>query len=170
MKKLTLLFCAFLFCVHMSQAQTDAELGVLSIGLVVSDLEASERFYKEIIGMEEVRQFSLDEKWADDAGASNGKPFSVKMLKQKNLPSATILKLAYFDQMDKKPDMSGVDVNAGVNYLTFSYGADDFEAVVKRIEAAGIEKMGWVSRDRYRLFFIKDPDGVFVELFGPPEK
>lgn len=170
MKKLSLLFCAFLICIQFTHAQTDAELGVLSIGLVVSDLEASEQFYKEVIGMEEVRQFSLDEKWADDAGASNGKPFSVKMLKQKNLPSATILKLAFFDQMDKKPDMSGVDVNAGVNYLTFSYGADDFEAVVKRIEAAGIKKMGWVSRDRYRLFFIKDPDGVFVELFGPPEK
>lgn len=170
MKKLTLILCAFLVITCFSQAQTDAELGVLSIGLVVSDLEASKQFYMEIIGMEEVRQFSLDEQWAEDAGASNGKPFSVKMLKQKNLPSATILKLAYFDQMDKKPNMSGLDVNAGVNYLTFSYGSDDFDAVVKRIEAAGIEKFGWVSRDRYQLFFIKDPDGVFVELFGPPAK
>ena len=170
MKKLSFFFIAFLSIVSMIRAQTDAELGVASIGLVVSDLEASEQFYKEIIGMEEIRQFSLDAQWAVEAGASNGKPFSVKMLKQKNLPSATILKLAYFESMDKKPEMSGVDVQAGVNYLTFSYSADDFEAVIERIEAAGIEKMGWVSRDRYRLFFIKDPNGVFVELFGPPEQ
>ncbi len=169
MKKLTLLFIAFLLISIVTRAQTDAELGVASIGLVVSDLPASERFYKEIIGMEEIRQFSLDEKWADDAGASNGRPFSVKMLKQKNLPSATILKLAYFEKMEKKPEMSGVDVQAGVNYLTFSYDAKGFEEIVDRIEKAGIEKMGWVSRDRYRLFFIKDPDGVFVEIFGPPE-
>lgn len=168
MKKLVISFIAFLSIFSAAQAQSDAELGVAAIGLVVSDLQASEQFYKEIVEMEEVRQFSLDQTWAQDAGASNGKPFSVKMLKQKNRPSATVLKLAYFDQMRKRPEQSGVDVQSGVNYLTFSYDAEGFEALMGRLEKAGIERLGMVERDRYRLFFVKDPDGIFIEFFGPP--
>ncbi|HEY9117899.1 MAG TPA: hypothetical protein VIN11_08755, partial [Roseivirga sp.] len=81
--------------------QSNEELGVLAIGLVVSDIKASEKFYTEIVGMVPAGQFSLDEQWSKEAGAANNKPFSVKMFKMKDQPSATILKLAYFDKTAK---------------------------------------------------------------------
>ncbi len=142
--------------------QMDDELGVLAIGLVVSDIDASEKFYTDIIGMVPAGQFSLDEQWSEDAGAANNKPFSVKMFKMKNKPSATILKLAYFDKTAKNKASKGIDIKSGVNYLTFSY--DDLAPVLTRIENAGIKIVGDVKRDNYRIIFIRDPDGIFVEL------
>ena len=169
MKNISISFIAFLMIMGPVCAQSNADLGAAAIGLVVSDVEASEAFYKDILGFVEVVEFSLDEAWSDEAGAANGKPFTVKMLKQKNLPSATTLKLAYFATMDKRPDMSGIDVHSGVNYLTFRYTLEGFNEIVDNLKKAGIAMTGWVKRDNYQLFFIKDPDGIFVEIIGPPE-
>ena len=142
--------------------QSNEELGVLAIGLVVSDIKASEKFYTEIVGMVPAGQFSLDEQWSKEAGAANNKPFSVKMFKMKDQPSATILKLAYFDKTAKGKQTKGIDVNAGVNYLTFSY--KELAPVINRINSAGIEIVGDVERDGYWIIFIRDPDGIFIEL------
>lgn len=142
--------------------QSNEELGVLAIGLVVSDIEASEKFYTEIVGMVPSGQFSLDEQWSKEAGAANNKPFSVKMFKMKNMDSATILKLAYFDKTSKQKEKKGIDVSSGVNYLTFSYKSLD--PVIERIEKAGIKIIGDVKREGYRIIFINDPDGMYVEM------
>ncbi|WP_420385553.1 VOC family protein [Roseivirga sp.] len=142
--------------------QNDEELGVLAIGYVVSDIEASEKFYTEIVGMVPAGQFRLDEQWSKEAGAANNKPFTVKMFKMKDRPSATILKLAYFDKTKKQKGKKGIDVSSGVNYLTFSY--QSLTPVLERIEKAGIEIVGDVKRDNYRIIFIRDPDGTYVEL------
>ena len=80
----------------------------------------------------------------------------------KNRASATILKLAYFEKTNKQKAKKGIDVSAGVNYLTFSY--DDLTSVLTRVENAGIDIIGDVKRDNYRIIFIRDPDGVFIEL------
>lgn len=142
--------------------QSNEELGVLAIGLVVSDIEASEKFYTEIVGMVPSGQFSLDEQWSKEAGAANNNPFSVKMFKMKNMDSATILKLAYFDKTSKQKEKKGIDVSSGVNYLTFSYKSLD--PVIERIEKAGIKIIGEVKREGYRIIFINDPDGMYVEM------
>lgn len=170
MKKITFTFFAFLFVTHFSWSQSNAEHGAAAIGLIVSDVEASQEFYKDVLGFVELFEFSLDEAWSDEAGAANGKPFSVKVLKQKNLPTATTLKLAYFEKTKKQPDLSGIDVQSGVNYVTFRYNLEEFNGIVKKVQDAGIKMTGWVKRDNYQLFFIKDPDGIFVEIIGPPEK
>lgn len=162
MKKMIFFLVLFL-SFHLSQAyQDDAELGVLAIGFVVSDIGTSEKFYTEVIGMVPTGQFSLDNQWSKEAGAANDKPFSVKMFKMKNRASATILKLAYFEKTKKQKTKKGIDVSSGVNYLTFSY--DDLTAVLGRIENAGIKIVGDVIRDNYRIVFIRDPDGMFIEL------
>jgi len=150
-------------------AQSPSELGVAAIGYVVSDIGASEFFYTDIIGMVPAGEFSLDEAWSKDAGVANGKPFSVKMFKMVDAPSATILKLAYFETMEDRPNQSGVDQSAGVNYLTLHYSTEEFYQVVERVKRAEIEVLGWVKRESYQLVFIKDPDGLFVELVGPPD-
>jgi len=165
MRNLRTLFNLLLLLVisfNLSAWQNDEELGVLAVGLVVSDIEASEKFYTQIVGMQPTIEFSLDELWSKEAGAANDKPFSVKMFKMKNKASATILKLAYFDKTKKQKVRDGIDKLSGVNYLTFSYTSLD--PVIQRIENAGIEIIGDVKRENYRIIFIKDPDGIYIEM------
>lgn len=170
MKKVYISLLLVLFLGIVRSQNTAADLGVAAIGLVVSDIEKSEKFYTQIIGMSAAGAFSLDEEWSKEAGASGNRPFSVKMFKIKEVASSTILKLAYFDKVAPRPPQTGIDVNAGVNYLTFHLSMDDFKSTVDRIKKAKIDIIGWVKRDTYQLLFIKDPDGVFVELVGPPVK
>ena len=148
--------------------ETPADLGVAAIGYVVSDIEKSEKFYTEILGMVPAGSFSLDEAWSQEAGAANGRPFSVKMFRMVDTNTATIVKLAYFDKIPPRPAQSGIDAYVGVNYLTLHY--NELETVANRIKKAGIEIVGWVKRDSYQLFFIRDPDGQFIELVGPPDR
>lgn len=154
---------------YISYSQSDADLGVAAIGLVVSDIEISENFYGAILGMKQVGEFSLDEPWSQDAGVANGKPFSVKVFKMKDRSSATVLKLAYFDNTEKSVEKQAINTRSGVNYMTLHYSAEEFKQVTERIAAAAIKKWGWVKRDSYQLFFIQDPDGLFVEIVGPPD-
>ena len=162
------IFIALASHILLASAQDSrAELGVLAIGLVVSDIEASEKFYTEIMGMVPAGSFDLSTEWSKDAGAANDRPFSVKMFKTVDQNTATVLKLAYFDDVPSRPQQKGVDSYAGVNYLTFRY--NDLNDITQRIKKAGIEILGWVSQPTYQLFFIRDPDGVFVELIGPPK-
>ena len=168
MRYVLLLLSLILFTVHSLKAQKSAaDLGVAAIGLVVSDITASELFYTDIVGMKATGGFSLDEEWSEDAGAAHGRPFSVKTFKMVDGPSATVLKLAYFDSVPARPEQSGVDSYAGVNYITLSYNADSFNFMVERLEKNKIPIEGWVKRESYQLLFIKDPDGVFLELIGP---
>ena len=164
MKKLAfiLLWCCFATAMH---GQSPADLGVAAIGLVVSDIEKSEAFYTEVIGMEAAGEFSLTSAWSDEAGMAGGKPFSVKMFKMNSSPSATILKLAWFEETETRANMTDVGLTSGVNYLTLHY--NDLAEVEKRVKDAGIDIVGRVAGEGYQLFIIKDPDGIYIELVGP---
>ncbi len=139
-----------------------AELGVGAIGLVVNDLKKSEKFYTEIIGMKEAGGFELSEEWAQEAGMSENRPFAVKVFKMRNTNTATMLKLAYFDEVKASEDSKGIGQNAGVNYITFYL--DELKGVKERIKNAGIAVIGEVEREAYKLVIVRDPDGIFVEL------
>lgn len=168
MKKLVLVILLFFGSFSVISQNTKADFGSAGIGLVVSDIEASERFYTEVVGLVQAGRFHIDENWSKEAGTANNKPFSVKIFKTVKAESATRLKLAYFDSVEPKPEQTGIDAHAGVNYITFHF--NDFNAVIERIKKHNIKIEGWVKRDKYQLVFIKDPDGVFVELVGPPEE
>ena len=160
--------CLTLSLYFSLNAQSNAELGVGAMGIVVSDIEASERFYKEILGLSPIGGFSLDEAWSKEAGAANNRPFSVKQFKLQDRPSGTIVKLAYFEKTKKQARPKGIDKRSGVNYITLYYTKEHFDKTIERIEKAGIELVGWVKRERYQLVFVQDPDGIYVELVAPP--
>jgi catechol 2,3-dioxygenase-like lactoylglutathione lyase family enzyme len=82
-------------------------------------------------------------------------------------PGATLLKLAYFEASDPRPPQEGLDTPAGVNYLTLGY--PDLGPVVARLRQGGIPILGYVQRETYQLIFVRDPDGLFIELVGPAE-
>ncbi|MGI9546982.1 MAG: VOC family protein [Flavobacteriaceae bacterium] len=158
------LFVFIFICLFMpvSMYSQSAEMGVGAIGLVVSDIAASEHFYTDILGMQHIGGFELSEEWSKEAGMSNNRPFAVKSYKMVNSESATVLKLAYFDQLELSNDLQGIEQRPGVNYLTFYY--QDLMNVRKRITNAKIPIVGEVERESYALLIIRDPDGVYVEL------
>ena len=145
-------------------AQTDR---ISAIGYVVEDIDRSETFYTKVLGMEPAGSFSLDTTWSREAGAANGRPFSVKMFRLGDGPEATLLKLAYFESTSPRLPQEGLDTPAGVNYLTLAYA--DLQPVIDRLRIAGVPVAGYVRRENYQLIFIRDPDGLFIELVGPPE-
>ena len=169
MKRFVLTVLLGFFLMACWAQESSADLGVAAIGMVVSDIEKSEKFYTEIIGMTPAGSFDLSPTWSKEAGAANGQPFSVKMFKMVDRDAATILKLAYFDKVEARPEQLGVNDYAGVNYLTFNYTKTSFQQVISRLDKANIEKLGGVKREGYQLIFIKDPDGIFIELVGPPD-
>jgi catechol 2,3-dioxygenase-like lactoylglutathione lyase family enzyme len=55
----------------------------------------------------------------------------------------------------------------GIRHLTFA--VDDLDAVVAGVRALGAELVGEVQRyeDRYRLCYVRGPEGIIVELAEP---
>ena len=158
----TVLLGFFILMVSFQSRSQAAELGVGAIGLVVSDIDRSEKFYTEIVGMENSGGFELSKEWSAEAGMSDNRPFAVRTYRMNDNPAATTLKLAHFDKIDARPHPSGINKESGVNYLTFYY--DDLEGVRERIAKAGIKIVGEVEGEGYALVIIRDPDGIFIEL------
>ncbi len=156
-----LLLCGVVSTVAAQQPQIGA------IGYVVTDIDRSQSFYTEVLGMLPAGGFSLDSTWSREAGAASGRPFSVRQFRLGDGPGATVLKLAYFGDSHARPPQNGLDSPAGVNYLTLTY--PDLTPVVERVKKAGIPILGTVRRNSYQLIFIRDPDGLFIELVGPPD-
>ena len=170
MKKLPLLALLLTFSLGTAQVQKNAELGVGAMGIVVSDIDASETFYKDLLGLTPIGGFSLDEQWSQEAGAANNLPFSVKQFKLQDTPGGTIIKLAYFEKTKKQTKPKGINKKSGVNYITLYYTSDAFYKAIERLKKADIELAGWVKREYYQIVFVQDPDGIYVELVAPPEK
>ena len=140
---------------------------ISAIGYVVEDIDRAERFYTKVLGMTPAGSFSLDTTWSREAGAASGRPFSVRQFRLGEGPGATLLKLAYFESAAPRAPQDGLDTPAGVNYLTLFY--KDLQPVVARLRKEGIPVLGYLRRETYQRLFVRDPDGLFIELVGPPD-
>jgi catechol 2,3-dioxygenase-like lactoylglutathione lyase family enzyme len=160
----SLFFLAFaLFFACKNQAPE----GELQIGLVVSDLDKSLDFYKNIIGMTETGGFEVDGQFSAETGLSDGKPFKVRLLKLTDTPSATTLKLACCSDSTLAAMPVFVSETPGVRYLTFE--VKSLKAIKKQLQQNGIQLLGKTPIDMgegQELIMVHDPDGVFVEIIG----
>ena len=151
------------------EKSSEAENGVLQIGLVCSDLNKSLSFYTNIIGMKDVGGFEVDAKFGTDSGLSDSKPFKVKTLKLVDSPVATTLKLACCSDSTGTPPKYVTDT-PGVRYITFEVPST--KAIKERLAKNGIALLGKEPvdlGDNLELFLVRDPDGVFVEIIGGKE-
>jgi catechol 2,3-dioxygenase-like lactoylglutathione lyase family enzyme len=148
------------------QAQDDYEKTAISIGVVVSNLETSLDFYTNIMGMEETGELDLDGSFGKVSGLTGGKPLLVKILKLKNSPDATELKLVSFGNEKTDVDNHIQDQN-GMQYTTFFIKST--ENIIKRIRENNIKFLGDTPiqlPDGRTFILIQDPDGVFIEIIG----
>lgn len=171
MKKLCLLMVAgviLFFSSGPAHAQGDFTSETIDIGVIVSDLDESLDFYKEVVGMKQTGEFSVDETMAKESGLSNGVPFDVKVLKLGTGEEATQFKLMSFGSRAARQNNDYIYDHTGMQYITIN--VKDLSPVVERVKAHDVSMLGnspvKLGEDRY-LLLIRDPDDTFVELIGP---
>lgn len=172
MKRIGLWFCCAAMAASAAMAQDDAFTSrVIHIGMVVSDLEASMEFYKDIIGMTQVdrTEFEVAADFATRAGLTDGLPLSVKVLKLGRGDLATELKLMSFGDRAEKPEKpKHIHDRVGIRYITIY--VRELNPILERLQANEIELLGETPiplRGNDHFVLIQDPDGTFVELIGP---
>src|SRR5262249_14531020 len=83
-------------------AESVAARTTIDLGMVVSDLDKSVAFYKDVVGFQEAPGFKVPGDWAKDVGLTNGKPLDIKVLVLGEGDSATKLKLMQVAGTDPK--------------------------------------------------------------------
>jgi glyoxylase I family protein len=127
--------------------------GLHHLALICSDVERTIQFYQELIGfplveLMENRDYKGSTHLFFDMGNDN--------------------LLAFFDfpGLGLQP---GIEALGGVQHIAISTTSENFEAVKKRLEAAGIQYLG-PDRGANDSIYFKDPDGIQIELIREPLK
>ncbi|MDA0833217.1 MAG: VOC family protein [Planctomycetota bacterium] len=145
----------------------------VDFGIVVSDIDKSVAFYKDVIGATELDGFDVPADFAGETGLSNNKAFHVHVLVLGEDDTATKIKLMQFpDAPGKKVNNDFIHSSLGVSYLTVF--VTDLSASLKRAEAHGVKPVakGPVGLpegfpEEIALACVRDPDGNLIELVGP---
>jgi catechol 2,3-dioxygenase-like lactoylglutathione lyase family enzyme len=133
------------------------------LALVVQDLERSVRFYRDVLGMEEIKQVIVsDEKASKGRFAAKGfrfrtfrtGPLALKLVEVKTAPAST---------------RGLVDSHTGVRYIAFV--VDDLDTTYRQLRDRRVEFASAIlpaesDQGVGRLVFFRDPDGNLLELYG----
>jgi len=141
----------------------------IDIGIVVSDVEKSAKFYKEALGFTEVRGFEVSKEMGGDSGLVDYQAFKVRVFVLADESTATRIKLMDFPGVkSKKVDNKYINSSLGFSYLTVL--VSDTTAAVERAKKAGVKPV----KEPYQLgasgsylTMLNDPDGNIIELVGP---
>ena len=171
MKKLIgILFMLALIHTPAMAAEEEFSLSTIHMGMIVSDLEKSMSFYKDIVGFVQVdtTEFDVDADFGKRSGLTDSLAFHVEVLKLGKGEQATQLKLMSFGDKPKKQKNEYIHSNTGIQYLTIY--VTELEPIVERIKKNKVKLLGEtpvpLGTDKH-FVLVKDPDGTFVELIGP---
>jgi lactoylglutathione lyase len=148
----------------------------IDLGMVVSDIDKSLKFYKDVLGFTEVTGFKVPPQFALDTGLSNKLELDVHVLVLGQGETATKLKLMQFKSAPgARVDNTFIHSSYGFRYLTIP--VKDLNHAVESAAKAGGKPIAkgpvplpegfpaGVALANYR-----DPDGNLVELVGPWKK
>lgn len=151
-----------------AQTQNEFARSGIAVGVVVEDLQKSLEFYINVIGMVQIREFSVDAEKARKMGLSDGQSFDIKVLKLINSEDASEWKLMSFSKKSDPSKQGYIPEKNGFRYVTIF--VKSMKPVLERIRKCGVKTMGETPMmlDSNRQFVsVRDPDGNFVELIGP---
>jgi catechol 2,3-dioxygenase-like lactoylglutathione lyase family enzyme len=142
---------------------------VIDMGMVVSDLERSAKFYTESLGMVEVKGFSVTGELGRKIGLIDNHPVDIRVFVPAESDGATRIKMMSFPGVSgKAADQSFIHSALGIRYLTMYVASAD--ATLERLAKAGVKPIGETPvslGNNLRLITVRDPDGNFIELIGP---
>ncbi len=147
----------------------------IDLGCVVSDLEASIKFYTEAVGFTVSGEFEVGGDYAKDVGLTDGKSLSIKVLTLGEGEEATKLKLMQVEGGSAPLANDHIHTTLGFSYITIFVKSTD-EAMA-RLKKAGVKPLAKGPlplpanlNPEIALTVLRDPDGNFVELVGPKPK
>lgn len=136
-----------------------------NVGVVVDDLPAAIAFFVEL-GMELEGEASVEGRWVDGVVGLDGVRVDIALVRTPDGHGR--LELTKFHA----PPAIGAEPNAPANTLglrRIMFTVDDIEDVLARLRAHGGELVGEVEQyeDRYRLCYVRGPEGIIVSLAEP---
>ncbi|MFM8734993.1 MAG: VOC family protein [Pirellulales bacterium] len=145
----------------------------IDLGCVVSNLDASVRFYTEGIGFRELNGFHVPAPLAADAGLTDTRPLDIRVLVLGEGDSATKLKLMQVAGVAPRTgDTEFIHSHTGFRYLTIMVA--DTDAALARLATLGVKPLAKSPvalpddlAKGMHLTCVRDPDGNIVELIGP---
>jgi len=176
MKKVILILCLVSlaalagFVAEKEIAKMEFASNTIQVGMIVSDLPASMKFYKEVLGfMQEAGRpsFDVDAEFGKKSGLTDSLPIHVEVLKLGAGPESTQLKLITFGDKAKKQENNYISTHTGVQYLTIQ--VKNLTPFVESIKKHNVKFAGDtpIPLGDNHFVLVKDPDGTFVELIGP---
>jgi catechol 2,3-dioxygenase-like lactoylglutathione lyase family enzyme len=156
-----------------AEAKSEFARTTIDLGVVVSDVAKSVKFYTDAIGFAEAPGFSVPADFCADAGLTDSHKLDIRVLVLGEGDSATKLKLMQVPSASsKKTDNAYIHSQLGYRYLTI-YVADT-DAALERLKKAGVKPVakgpvplppGFPAG--MALVVVRDPDGNLIELIGP---
>jgi lactoylglutathione lyase len=148
----------------------------IDLGMVVSDIDKSLAFYKDVLGFTEVPGFKVPGQFGEETGLSNKLDLDVHVLVLGSGPTATKLKLMQFKTAPgARVDNSFIHSSYGYRYLTIA--VKNVNAAVERANKAGGKLVAKCPvplptgfPEGLGLANYRDPDGNLIELVGPWKK
>lgn len=173
MKSLICLLATFSLFISLASAdESEFRTATIDLGIVVSDLDKSIKFYTEAVGLNSTGEFTAAKDVTRDSGLSAGEEIVIKKLALGKGKGATTIKLMQ-SAMDKskKSDQTYITSSLGFSYLTIHVNST--KIALKRLKKAGVKVLAKgpaiIPGGKVALTVVKDPDGNFVELVGPAD-
>lgn len=130
-------------------------------GIVVDDLEASLRFYQDMLGFEVVKRMDEVGNFIDRISSlQNVKVTTVKMA----IPDGQMIELLYYHTHPRKRDVREI-CDIGIGHIAFT--VDDLDGEYDKLKKEGVQfnASPQLSPDGYaKVTFCKAPEGTFIEL------
>jgi len=171
------LFCFLILIAQLCAKESNFSTQTIDLGLVVSDIDKSLKFYKDVIGFQELDGFKVSGKFPKLVGLTDGAELNIHVLTLGDEESATKLKLMQVSGKKKSRIIKQPYIHTvtGFSYLTIF--VENVDKGLERAEKSGYEayaKSPQVLPDGLPqdicLLMLKDPDGNFVEIVGPLTK
>jgi catechol 2,3-dioxygenase-like lactoylglutathione lyase family enzyme len=132
------------------------------VGIVIDDLAAAIEFFVEL-GLVLQGEGTVEGRWVDRVVGLEGVRADIAMMQTPDGNGR--LELTKFHSPSIQGDNLQAPANTpGIRHVAFA--VEDIEAIVARLRARGAELVGELERykDRYRLCYVRGPEGIIIEL------
>ena len=131
-------------------------------GIVVTDLEAALRFYRDLLGFRETKRLEESGAYIDNMLALDGAQVTTVKL---TAPDGNLIELLHFRTHPRPRPPPPDACRIGITHLAFT--VDDLQHMHTALTAAGVSFNAppQLSPDGYaKVTFCRDPDGTLIEL------